>query len=621
MAKAMIALAEGKRRMVFSVPTGCGKSILGLSMIAWAMRNGHRALWIAHRDELISQTVDSFERVAPDLAGRVGVVKAERDDADKQFVIASIQTLWGRDRAVEKERAALDAALDDCQPSEVDAIQAKLNALPPPSYPRWDALRPDSFKVVCYDECHHAMSRSAVALMKSVPKSAFFFGLSATPERGDRVGLEYLFTDGICYQLSLKEAIRKKLLVDYKYQSVWLDLDFSKIKNTAGDYNTKQLEDALEQAGVVSATVKGIQQFASDRKAVVFTLTIDQSKKTADALSELGFKAAHVSCETPDAERKKTLKDFSAGRIQFLCNAAVLTEGWDCPSCDCVVIARPSRSKGLYQQMVGRGLRTCEGKEDCLILDFCGSGSKNPPASVRDLTGILPQPGETSEQAERRELKEAEDQGLPQNVVAKAMLEAAERASALKKAFEASWVVLKSPPRGVVEGRVVAGSKGRKVIIWTTQPEAENGQRLWQVAVWMSAQEQGSVFWLEQKGVALDFAQNMGRQAMMDMNQNVLMQANAAWRQHPPTKGQIDFATKLSVAIGDGWNAGEVSNAVNAVMCSKDLAKLLSGRQTQLEFQTPESFKRALADERLAVDKELEDWRGRRDNKQNGVSA
>lgn len=584
------ALCEGKRRFVINLPTGTGKTITALSMVASSIRRGNRVLWIAHRDELISQTADTFHRVAADLES-CGIVKADLNENHKQFVIASVQTLWGRDREVERERAKLELALEDCATSEVEGIQSKLNSLPPPSFPRWESLKPETFSMVVYDECHHSASPAALKLLESIPSSSMLLGLSATPFRGDGLSIKGVFSDGIVYQLPLKQAIREGYLCDYKYQSVWLDIDLEKIKTTAGDYNAAQLEDALETSGVVEATSQGIFSHARDRKGIVFTFTIKQALETAQALRDLGLDAEAVSDETKRDDRRRILKDFKNGKTKWICNCAVLTEGYDEPSADCVVVARPTKSKPLYTQMAGRGLRLFPGKENCLILDFVASGKRNPPAGVRDLIGVLPAPGETSEEAEKREEKEKIEAGLPRDPVAIAMLKAAEEARLKKKAFAAAWVVLARNPPGVVEARAISGSKKRKVVIFTQDQERER----WKCYVWFSK----GFYRIENNGVNLEFAEDIGRNALEAMGQKTLMESGAAWRLRTPSEKMLGMANQWRIEIGQGWSAGEVSDAINSVTASADLKGALSGnKQQELFFHTPEDFKQALKEDR-----------------------
>lgn len=618
------AAGEGKRRIALCLPTGAGKTITALTLVAGSIAKGNRCLFIAHREELIAQTASTWERVAPNMPP-AGIVKAERDDNQAQFVIASAQTLWGIDRSVERKRRELTELLEDAEQRcedggndgadvhEATIFRKALNDLAPAGYPRLDALRPETFSFIVVDEMHHSASDGFQIILKRFRPDALVLGLTATPYRGDGLSLAPFFSDGIVYSLPIKKAIREGWLCDFRYRNVFLDIDLDKIRTRAGDYMPRELEAALEEADVAQRTVDAMVEHAWDRKSLVFTFSIAQAEATAKLLQQAGMSAAAISCDTPSEERRNILGAFKKGEIRAVCSCGVLTEGFDEPSADCCVIARPTKSKTLYTQMLGRGLRIHPGKGDCLLLDLCGSGSRNPPVTPADLVGVSPRSGESTAEAERRELKEAKERGLPEDVVAKAMLEAAERAKMTKLAFEAAWVVIKHPPRGVAEARVISGSKGRKVIIWTSDPADKNGQRLWQVAVWFAAQDQGKVFRLEKKGIALDFAQNIGRQAMLDMNQNVLMQANSTWRTRPASKKSLDFAKKLSIDIDPSWNAGDVSNAVNSIMCGRDLQKLLGGKLFELNFDSADDFHKALKLERLAVNDELNDWREKRD--------
>lgn len=617
------ALGAGKRRLVINLPTGTGKTITALSMVASSMRKGNRVLWIAHRDELIAQTAESFGHVAPDLA-QPGIVKAAQNDIDKQFVIASIQTLWGKDRSVEKSRQALkqeeereklEALLEQVHDEAEDGgvhnffekenIKARLNALPPPSFPRWDALNPNSFKFVVYDECHHSVSPSAIKLMQQVDKDSLLLGLSATPFRGDNATLKQLFSDGIVYQLPLKTAIREGYLCDFKYQSIWLDLDLEKIKTTAGDYNAKELEAALDAAGVVEVTAQGIKQHAADRCGVVFTFTIAQAEATADRLNELGIPARAISDKTSKEDRKKTLHDLKTGVIKFIPNCAVLTEGWDFPGCTCVVIARPTKSKPLYIQMAGRGLRTAKGKTDCLLLDFVGVGKKNIPAGVVDLIGVIPEPEETSADAEKRLIAEDIAAGLPTDPVAAAMLKAAEAAKAERESWKAAWAIVRGQIKGVTEARVLSGRAKRKCVIWTEDPAEQNGDRNWKCAAWLPSS--GGVYYLDKRGINLEFAESISRQAMRDMGQRGIFDASAMWRIRPPSRAALQFAQKCRIEVGENWTGGEVADAINSVTAGWDLKKLIANKEKELTFDTPEAFRAALRAERDASENEYEE--------------
>src|SRR6185503_10699890 len=534
------ALERGKRRMGIVLPCGTGKTITAMSAVASALRKGNDCLWLCNREELVSQAVSAFQRVAPEMPDCVGVVKADENDIDARLVVASIQTISGRDRAVERERARLDAALDDCQPSEVEGIQAKLNALPPPSFPRLEDMRPDRFKMVVYDEFHHASSRTSKDVLKRFGPDVFLLGLSATPERADGLHLGAIFTDGVVYSMDLKTAIRRGYICHFEYRSVWLDMNRDAVKSTAGDFNVKQLEDVLEQVGSVEASVKGILAHAADRKCLVFTLSIDQSKRTAEGLRAAGLKADYVSCETPNKERKRILADFKANRLRFVCSAGVLTEGFDEESADCAVLCRPTKSKVLYVQQIGRVLRLFPGKSTALVLDFTRSGSRQKPVTVEQITGIGQRDGETSEQAEKRIEEEKVAAGLPRDTVAAAMLAAAERAREKRKQFAAAWTVLKSPPKGVVEARAICGSNRRKAVIWTDDGES------WRACVWLTTA--GGYYKIENYGVGIEFAQDLWRHSMEEMGQKILTDGSTAWRTRKPSPAMLGMAEKWRVA-------------------------------------------------------------------------
>ena len=335
----------GKYRSIINLPTGTGKTCVAMTMVASALSRGHRVLWLAHRMELVDQAIDTFRALAPEHAAKIGVVKADRDEHHRDFVVASCQTLWQ-----EKRLAAV--------------MQGK------------------PFVLVVWDEVHHAASTSNARIMAALPADACVVGLTATVERGDSVSLRSVFPDGIAYQLPLMTAIRDGYLVPFVPCPVRIDaLNLDDIGDVAGDYNQGELGAEMERDIVTDAVASAIIEHASDRHSIVFTVTVRQAQDIVGKLNSHGLCADVIHADTPADERRGMLRLFREGTIKTLCSCAVLTEGFDAPIADCVVVARPTRAKCLYIQQLGRGLRLYPqtGKRDCLVIDLMGATVRHSP--------------------------------------------------------------------------------------------------------------------------------------------------------------------------------------------------------------------------------------------------
>jgi superfamily II DNA or RNA helicase len=331
------------------LPTGSGKTVIFSHMVRdflnWRTdvhgRNigngGERSLILVHRDELADQALKKLGEIAPDL--HAGKVKAESDEVEADVMVGSVQTL-SRD--------------------------ARLGRLVFSQEPYGD------IGLIITDEAHHAVAPSYRKIHEAFP-GALRAGFSATLARGDGVGLGSVWDD-VVYTKSILWMISRGYLVDVRGQAVALDqLDLSKIKTTAGDYQAKALGSAMVDADSPRAVAAAIRQYAPDRRSIVFCPDVFSSLATARAI---GPSAAVVTGTTPTEDRKLIYKQFETGDLRVIVNCMVLTEGFDAPWADCAVIARPTKNPALYQQMVGRVLRTWPGKDDALVLDVTGTGGR-----------------------------------------------------------------------------------------------------------------------------------------------------------------------------------------------------------------------------------------------------
>lgn len=316
---------EGRKRTLLVLPTGTGKTVVFSKIIEDQVREGKRVLVLAHRSELLDQASDKL-KTATGLG--TALEKAENTSIGSWYrvVVGSVQTM-------QREK--------------------RLNQFPP-----------DWFDVIVVDEAHHAISDGYQKVLNHF-KDSEVLGVTATPDRGDMKNLGSYF-DSLAYEYSLVQAIKDGYLSKIKALTIPIDLDLSSVSMSAGDFKVSDVGTALDPYLVQIADE--MAEYCKDRKTVVFLPLVKTSQKFRDILNERGFKAAEVNGESKD--RAEVLEDFEKGRYNVLCNSMLLTEGWDCPSVDCVVVLRPTKVRALYSQMVGRGTRLFPGKDELLLLDF-----------------------------------------------------------------------------------------------------------------------------------------------------------------------------------------------------------------------------------------------------------
>lgn len=316
---------KGVKKTLLVLPTGTGKTIVFSKIIEDRVKKGQRVLVLAHRGELLEQAADKLYK---STGLKCAVEKAEETCVGSWYrvVVGSVQTLM-REKRLSK-------------------------------------LSPDFFNSIVIDEAHHCISESYRRVLEHF-SGADVLGVTATPDRGDMKNLGQVF-DSLAYEYSLPQAIRDGYLTPIKAVTIPLTLDLTGVGTQAGDFKAGDLSTALDP--YLYQIAEEMKSYCTDRKTVVFLPLIKTSQKFRDILNEKGFRAAEVNGESEN--RAQILKDFDEGKYNVLCNSMLLTEGWDCPSVDCVVVLRPTKVRSLYSQMVGRGTRLCEGKDHLLLLDF-----------------------------------------------------------------------------------------------------------------------------------------------------------------------------------------------------------------------------------------------------------
>jgi len=317
------AALETHHSVVLQMPTGSGKTFTGVEIAR--ERLGVGPVWfLCHRKELIKQAMRTFKRAGIDF----GVIApwAKREPG-KLMQIGSVDTLRNHDAEFPKP------------------------------------------KTVMWDECHRAAAKTWAALMRRHPQAAHV-GLTATPERLDGKGLDDLF-EALVVGPSVADLIDAGHLSRFRWFAP-TEPDLTAARMSKGDYRADDLDKAMNRPVLIGDAIEHYQRIAPGTRAIVFCPSVAMSENVAARFQEAGISAAHVSGNSPDAERDLLVADFAAGRIKVLVNVDLFIEGFDVPGIETVILLRPTRSLRVFLQMVGRGLRLDAGKTIVTVLDHAG---------------------------------------------------------------------------------------------------------------------------------------------------------------------------------------------------------------------------------------------------------
>ena len=316
---------KGTRKTLLVLPTGCGKTIVFAKITEECVSHGDRVLILAHRGELLEQAAD---KIAKATGLKCATEKAEESSLGSWYRIT------------------------------VGSVQSLMRTTRLSRFPE------DYFNTIIIDEAHHCISDSYQRILKYFP-DAKVLGVTATPDRGDMKNLGQVF-ESLAYEYTLPKAIKEGYLSPIKAVTIPLQVDLTGVGVQSGDFKAGDLGTALDP--YLHQIANEMVRYCRDRKTVVFLPLVKTSKKFRDILIANGFRAAEVNGESQD--RAEILEDYASGKYNVLCNSMLLTEGWDCPDVDCIVVLRPTKVRSLYCQMVGRGTRLAPGKDHLLLLDF-----------------------------------------------------------------------------------------------------------------------------------------------------------------------------------------------------------------------------------------------------------
>jgi superfamily II DNA or RNA helicase len=372
------AWGNGSRATLIVLPTGTGKTICFAEIVRQRLQEG-RAMILAHRGELVHQAKRKIDAVC-------GV----RSDIEMAEYEAQ-HGIFGK------------------SPVVIGTVQTQVAGRPRKRMERFD---PHEFATLIIDECHHATADTYTQIVDyySQNPDLRILGVTATPDRADEEALGQVF-DTVSYDYELPDAVRDGWLVHPQRQGVEVvDYDLADVRTTAGDLNGGDLSEILESDPIVDAMTKRTAEIIDDRRTLVFAESCDQAQLWCAKFNTLyGKSAIYIDGKTDKDERKQLLAEYAEGKHQILCNVGIATEGFDDPGIRIVVMARPTKSRSLYSQMLGRGTRPLEeiahrlndletaqerrdliaasDKPDVLVIDFVGNTGRHKVISAADILG------------------------------------------------------------------------------------------------------------------------------------------------------------------------------------------------------------------------------------------
>lgn len=519
------AYAEGCRRQLVSIATGGGKTFVAAHLIRTARARGFgQAVFMVHRDELVTQSVRALDAVNPNMT--VGVCKAEQDQLGADIIVASAQTLARGPRLERLTRQVVGPVL------------------------------------FVSDEAHHDMAPSRQRAISQVAPE-LLVGLTATPNRGDKVGLDGIY-DRIVFHLPILELIAMNRLSHLVGLRIDTETELDAVHTRAGELAEDELETAVDTPERNRLIVQSWQKHAADRKkTVAFCVTVKHAENLIAAFRDAGIRAEGVFGHTEQAQRAETLKAFSRGEIPVLCNVMVLSEGYDEPGIDCVLWCRPTKSQALYVQCIGRAARKSDEKANALVIDFVDATTRHNLITFPSLTG------EEDEVKDHGAGGSAMRQGELLDLLeyAQTSRKLRERAAVAVNLFGASPYIWHT-----VDGyHMASAGKGG----WLALVEAPDGFVPYALRDGTPT-EPASMQPLFDRAMEMEAAMSIA-EGRIDMN--ALTARDAGWRQRaePPTEAQVRYARRLRIPVPQGTTKAELS----ALIDERAFARAMRAAQQQ----------------------------------------
>lgn len=505
---------EGLLRPAVVLPTGAGKTVTFANLIA---RVGVKTLVLVHRDELAKQAADKLRAIAPDMS--VGIVKAEQNEVDADVVVASVQTLFN--------------------PGRREQIRG--------------------VELVVVDECHHYVAPAYMEVLEhfGVFEKTRCVGYTATMTRTDSLGLGDVWED-VVYKKDILWAIINEFLVDVEAQAITIDgLNLADIARRKGDYQEGKLGEALVTVGAGITAATEYRKRAGERQGIVFCPTVACAEHFLESFNDEGIPSELVVGTTPIDERQRIYQRYREKQTQVLVSVMALTEGFDMPQAEVGVMARPTSSAGLYQQMAGRLLRLFPGKQKALLLDLVGATEGASLCGLVDLseTDVVPTQGESL--AEAYERSEREKKNATKDAIKGTVN------SRVVQLFKQSSSVWLQTPGGywfipTKEGYIFLWSYEGGFKVGITGKNSMTGGRM-----------------LKDEVLDLPYAMAWGEQLAEEIDPST-SQRSASWRKkkQKPSDAQLGLAKSLGIEYDEGVRKDEMSDLISTKLAARILDRI-----------------------------------------------
>lgn len=387
----------GKNRILLQMATGTGKTVTFMSLLShehfssWFAElpaRSRRVLVVAHREEIIQQAAKTALEQNPGLS--VGVEQGPSVASPyHDIIVASIQTLSARNgvrlaRLMEPGHFGL-VIIDECHHAAAQSYRTTLARLG--FLPRSLDTGMGESDAVSWDDVE-TMERALREWDEQAPRDRMLLGVTATPNRSDTIGLGCVFQE-IAYSFPIRQAVKEKKLVDivpWVVENHTINLDHVKV--TAGEFNQKQLAEAVNTQNRNTLAITAWHEHAKDRQTIAFCTSVQHAHDFARIATDAGVSTAVVHGETPREERRAIFQAYQRGEVTMLSNCMIATEGTDLPATSCILHLRPTLSSTLYEQMTGRGLRLAPGKDHCVVIDVVDIARRHRLNTAGTLAGL-----------------------------------------------------------------------------------------------------------------------------------------------------------------------------------------------------------------------------------------
>lgn len=496
------------------LPTGGGKTIVFAEIVR---RLRLTTLIIAHRQELLQQAADKLRIVDPTAI--IGQVGAGKHEWGAPITVASVQTI--------------------SRPEHLKNIKQF------------------GYKLVIIDECHHTAASGYQSIINEL-RDAFVLGVTATPDRLDKLNIESIFGPPV-FSASIIDMIEQGYLSNLRAIAIPTTTSLDGLHTQDGDFKLDELEVAVDTPDRNERIAQAYLKHCIGRQALCFAVTVDHAHHLAEAFQEAGVRAAVVSGGTPPEERKRLLQEYERSEIQVLCNCGVLTEGYDAPQTSCILMARPTKSRALYVQCVGRGTRLAPQKTDCIILDITDNCLKHrlEPVTLSKALGQVINDGESVLEAKRRKEQEEMEE------------EKQERTTTVTKRTRDLEINLlaRMDWKRQGDGTYILEIGERKHQVFLIPSRKKEGYYSVKAQL---AHEETRQEWLGE--APLEWAQmhaEMKARLMQD-EKLALVDQKAPWRSRPISEKQRFMLIKYNIPFREGLTAGEASDLIGAAIEQKD---------------------------------------------------